>query len=383
MNLGSLPRTIYIVRSDDSLDELNEKAAAAVAAFLSERDAHKSVPVAVILDQTALPYTERYICTCDWQRVVEAIKRLEVRGAPAIGIAGAISLTLCAFDASSFCVADSAGFLHSIEDASTVIAGARPTAVNLEWAVSKALDRARSSIAEGALPTEAVDSLYSFVQDMICEDEAVNRRIGENGAGLLPENATILTHCNAGSLATSFYGTALGVVYSAAARGGIERVFADETRPVGQGARLTVWELSRAGIPVTLICDDMAASVMSKGKIDAVVVGADRVAANGDVANKIGTLGVAIIAKRFDVPFYVACPSSTIDPATPTGDSIVIEERDPSEVLESPIDGVGVFNPAFDVTPADLITAIITEAGSFSPERITETLESVSDADSI
>ena len=190
-----------------------------------------------------------------------------------------------------------------------------------------------------------------------------NRAIGANGAALLPQGCRILTHCNAGSLATYYYGTALGVVYAAAEQGKVERVYADETRPVGQGARLTAWELSRAGVPVTLICDNMAASLMAKGEIDAVVVGADRIAANGDVANKIGTYSVAVLAHEHGIPFYVAAPTSTIDRSIPDGSRIPIEQRAPSEVLPDPIPGVDVYNPAFDVTPARYVTAIITEAG--------------------
>ena len=200
------------------------------------------------------------------------------------------------------------------------------------------------------------------------EDEKVNRAIGAAGAALVPEHARILTHCNAGSLATVFFGTALGVVYAAAEQGKVERVFADETRPVGQGARLTSWELSRAGVPVTVICDNMAASLMGKGMIDFVVVGADRIAANGDVANKIGTYGVAVLAHHHSIPFYVAAPASTFDVSLPDGSAIPIEERYPSEVLPQPIDGVDVYNPAFDVTPAELISGIITEFGVFPPQ---------------
>lgn len=180
----------------------------------------------------------------------------------------------------------------------------------------------------------------------------------------------MLTHCNAGSLATAFYGTALGVVYAAAEQGKIERVYADETRPVGQGARLTSWELARAGVPCTLVCDNMAASLMAKGEVDAVIVGADRIAANGDAANKIGTYGVAVLARHHGVPFYVAAPTSTIDPAIADGSGIPIEERDASEVLPVAIEGVDVWNPAFDVTPAGLITRIVTERGAFEPDKL-------------
>lgn len=255
------------------------------------------------------------------------------------------------------------------------IAAARPTAVNLSWAVDRALRLARQMVQDGGEgPAAVADALYGLCRDMIGEDEAANRAIGRNGAELLPHGATVLTHCNAGSLATAFYGTALGVVYSAFEQGKLERVYADETRPVGQGARLTAWELSRAGVPVTLICDNMAASTMASGKIDAVVVGADRIAANGDVANKIGTLGVAVLARHFGIPFYVAAPRSTIDASIATGEAIVIERRDAAEVLSRPIAGVQVDNPAFDVTPAQLVTAIITEDGVFTPDDLANAL---------
>lgn len=227
---------------------------------------------------------------------------------------------------------------------------------------------AKRLVAEGAAPGEVADSLFDEVLRIEREDEKVNRAIGAAGAALVPEHARILTHCNAGSLATVFFGTALGVVYAAAEQGKVERVFADETRPVGQGARLTSWELSRAGVPVTVICDNMAASLMGKGMVDFVVVGADRITANGDVANKIGTYGVAVLAHHHSIPFYVAAPASTFDVSLPDGSAIPIEERDPSEVLPQPIDGVDVYNPAFDVTPAELISGIITEFGVFPPQ---------------
>ncbi|MCI8468408.1 MAG: S-methyl-5-thioribose-1-phosphate isomerase [Eggerthellaceae bacterium] len=262
-------------------------------------------------------------------------------------------------------------FLTSLEFAGRLIAGARPTAVNLSWAVERALAEARRLVGEGAAPREVAEALSDLTRALIAEDEAANRAIGAHGAALLPEGCALLTHCNAGSLATAFYGTALGVAYAAAGQGKLARVYADETRPVGQGARLTAWELARAGVPVTLICDDMAASLLASGRVDAVVVGADRIAANGDVANKIGTLGVAVLARRFGVPFYVAAPASTIDASVPDGAAIPIEERAASEVLPAPIPGVDVWNPAFDVTPAELVTAVITERGVFAPDEVT------------
>ncbi len=205
---------------------------------------------------------------------------------------------------------------------------ARPTAVNLFWAVSRATEIARMLIEGGVDEPRAAEHLYEYAKCLEAADEDVNRAIGENGAALLEPNSRILTHCNAGSLATAFYGTALGVVYAAAAQGKVARVYADETRPVGQGARLTAWELSRVGVPVTLICDNMAASLMARGEVDAVVVGADRIAANGDTANKIGTYGVAVLARHHGIPFYVAAPTNTIDPDVAGGSGIPIEERD-------------------------------------------------------
>lgn len=394
------------------------------------------IPRLALLDQTRLPAEEAYLRTSDWRTVIDAIKGLVVRGAPAIGIAGAAAVALRAWEFVAACggcagalrpdlatgsavgvtgedapaldclscqrssalagcasalagddeparaldahrtfvldpdAADPELFLTSLEFAGQLIAGARPTAVNLSWAVERALAEARRLTGEGAAPRAVAEALASLTRRMIAEDEAANRTMGAHGAALLPDGATILTHCNAGSLATAFYGTALGVVYAAAEQGKIARVFADETRPVGQGARLTAWELARAGVPVTLICDDMAASLLASGRVDAVVVGADRIAANGDVANKIGTLGVAVAAARFGVPFYVAAPLATVDASVPDGAAIPIEERDPSEVLPTPLAGVDVWNPAFDVTPAELIAAVITEAGVFAPSEV-------------
>lgn len=253
------------------------------------------------------------------------------------------------------------------------VAAARPTAVNLAWGVRRAVARARRAVASGAPSALVADELFDEVKHMEAEDEAVNRAIGAHGAELLAPGSRILTHCNAGSLGTAFYGTALGIVYAAAAQGKVERVYADETRPVGQGARLTAWELSRANVPCTLICDDMAASLMAAGRVDAVLVGADHIAANGDAANKIGTSGVAILAKHYGIPFYVLGPTSTIDLSCPDGDHIPIEQRDPEEIrslwYREPMAPAGVkcFNPAFDVTHHSLISGIITEKGICRP----------------
>lgn len=425
LTLENLPRTIFVERVD-------------------------GVPQVVMVDQRQLPAELAYLRTSDWRTVIDAVKTLAVRGAPALGVAGAAVVMLRAFEfvaasaadtqiaaccqtpsddvyaclmcqrgpkgeevgegpqngleslaarESAECTREGAIFTSenvtftcealdahrtfvlderafdpelffmALDFAGSLAKDARPTAVNLGWGVDRALVAARQALGEGSGPQAVADALYQCVQDLIAEDEAVNRAIGRNGAARLRALAErkgaplrVLTHCNAGSLATAFYGTALGVIYAAAEGGLVERVYADETRPVGQGARLTSWELAQAGVPVTLICDNMAASVMSQGLVDVVVVGADRITANGDAANKIGTLGVAVLARHFGIPFYVAAPTSTIDEAMATGEAIPIEERDPSEVLPEPIPGVDVYNPAFDVTPAGLITEIITEA---------------------
>lgn len=346
LNLGNLPRTIWVEMSGGA-------------------------PVAGFVDQRRLPGELVLVRTADWREMVDAVKTLAVRGAPAIGVAGAAAVMLAAFE-----YAERPDFDDHLEKAARVIAEARPTAVNLSWGVRRAQEAAREARTAGKTAAETAEALYELSEALIAEDEAVNRRIGAHGTALLRALAetgavgrplNILTHCNAGSLATAFYGTALGVVYAAAQEGLVNRVFADETRPVNQGARLTVWELARAGVPVTLQCDDMAPSLMAEGQVDAVIVGADRIAANGDAANKVGTLGLAIMARHFQIPFYVAAPKSTIDCTTKSGSSIPIEERDPAEVLAEPIPGVAVRNPAFDVTPYDLITAIITEDGVWKP----------------
>ena len=314
-------------------------------------------PILSYIDQRLLPGELVEIQTGDWLQVIDAIKTLAVRGAPAIGVAGAAALALWVSAAES---------LEDLDAAAERITSARPTALNLRWGV----ERLRDAIAGSVDADAAAKMAYKVVKQMEAEDEQCNRAIGIQGAMLLPERAHVLTHCNAGSLATVFYGTALGVVYAAADQGRIGRVYADETRPVGQGARLTAWELSRAGVPVTLICDNMAAVLMAAGSIDAVIVGADRIASNGDVANKIGTYGVAALASDHGIPFYVAAPTSTIDMSIEDAREIVIEQRDPSEVLPEPIPGVDVFNPAFDVTPAHLVTKIITERGVYAPNEL-------------
>lgn len=320
----------------------------------------------VYVDQRQLPRELVFARTSDWREVVDAVKTLAVRGAPAIGAAGAAAVALWAQERAT---AGAASFAEELAQVCQTIANARPTAVNLSWGVERMERVARSLVEAGECPPAVSDTLFEAVKELEAADEAANRAIGAHGAALLPHGARILTHCNAGSLATVFFGTALGVVYAAAAQGKIARVYADETRPVGQGARLTAWELARAGIPTTLICDNMAASLMAKGEVDAVVVGADRIAANGDVANKIGTYGVAVLARHHGIPFYVAAPESTVDRTLATGAQIPIEEREPSEVAE-PLPGVDVWNPAFDVTPAGLVTRIITERGVFAPTEL-------------
>jgi len=320
-----------------------------------------------LIDQTRLP-TEFIRIDCrDVASVWEAIRSLRVRGAPAIGIAAAFGAVL----------GGQSGLSHSAEAlrrgllaASAELRTSRPTAVNLFWA----LDRVERTIAEN--PTLDGPALLERVLDearaIADEDKAMCRAIGHFGAELVGPGQGILTHCNAGGLATADYGTALAVIFAAHDAGKPVHVYADETRPLLQGARLTAWELQRRRVPVTLICDNMAAQVMKEGKVQMVVVGADRIAANGDTANKIGTYGVAVIAKAHGIPFYVAAPSSTFDLTLHDGSSIPIEQRDPREVTEgfgrpTAPEGIDVYNPAFDVTPAQLINGIITERGVIRP----------------
>lgn len=315
-----------------------------------------------IIDQTLLPgtFAERDLRTVD--EVCEAIRTLAVRGAPAIGICGAMGIVTALLPHTGEAPAE---FRERLRVAAAEIREARPTAVNLAWAV----DRMRR-LAE--VTTEGNEALLAELRReataILEEDRAMCEAIGAHGEVLLRDGARVLTHCNAGALATGGIGTALAPVYHAARRGRRVLVYADETRPLLQGSRLTAWELSRAGIPVTVIADNMAASLMALGAIELVIVGADRIAANGDVANKIGTYGVAVLAHHHGIPFYVAAPTSTIDPTTPTGREIVIEQRAQEEVIRpfgastAPV-GVMVCNPAFDVTPAALVTAIVTDRG--------------------
>lgn len=391
-----------------------------------------------MVDQRKLPGQTAWWDARTVQSLIDAIQCLAVRGAPALGIAGAYGVCLAAIEARAACAQEAAGsrrqercedgvlpmaagavdgrrleigpdarrqaFFARLDPAARRVAEARPTAVNLAWGVNEALDAVRAAYpAHTAAPGEeagsvdggrfgtaddpverAVRAAVARADELARRDEADNRAIGAHGAALLPDGARVLTHCNAGSLACGFYGTALGVVYAAFEQGKLAHVYADETRPVGQGARLTMWELSRAGVPCTLECDGMAASLMAAGRVDAVVVGADRIAANGDVANKIGTYQLAIAAAYHGVPFYVAAPTSTIDLSVASGAGIPIEHRDGAEVLAaygaaSGADGddgapsafaPAVYNPAFDVTPASLVTAVVTERGVFAPGEL-------------
>jgi methylthioribose-1-phosphate isomerase len=324
----------------------------------------------VLLDQTRLPTEEVERGYTTWQDVADAIRTLVVRGAPAIGVAAAFGVVLAARGSRA---TSHPALLADLEDAIKGLAATRPTAVNLFWA----LDRIRALVvASAALPVPALQArLLTEAQAILAEDLAANRAMGAHGAALVPDGARVLTHCNAGALATAGYGTAVGVIRAAHERGKLAMVWVDETRPVMQGSRLTAWELVKEGIPHRLISDVAAGFVMKRGEVDLVVTGADRIAANGDTANKIGTYSVAVLARHHGIPFYVAAPSSTIDPAIPSGASIVIEERDASEVRgvagrQTAPAASPVFNPAFDVTPAELITAIITERGVFrSPYR--------------
>lgn len=331
-----------------------------------------SAPVFVYIDQRKLPQELVQECTSDWHQVVDAIKTLAVRGAPAIGVAGAAAIALSVYEHRDLTVQ---GCVASVMSDGIEISEARPTAVNLMWAVDRMEDLLMDASMEAKTTAELLNVAVAEVKAIIDLDERCNRAMGKAGAELIKPGSKILTHCNAGSLATAFYGTALGVIYAAAEQGKVEHVYADETRPLGQGSRLTVWELAQAGVPVTLICDNMAASLMRSGEVDAVIVGADRIAANGDVANKIGTYGVAVLAKHHGIPMYVAAPFSTIDPSTLSGEDVVIEQRAVSEVSACIPEGVEVWNPAFDVTPADLITAIITERGVFAPKDILKACE--------
>lgn len=319
----------------------------------------------VMLDQRELPGEETYLRLTDLEGVARGIEELAVRGAPAIGCTAALGVALAA-RTSEATTADA--LVADVEAACERLARTRPTAVNLFWALRRMREHLTRAVGEGLDVAALRDSLLREAEDVLVQDVEICRRLGDEGAVLVPKGGRVLTHCNAGALATGGYGTALGVVRSAFRRDPSVSVLADETRPFLQGARLTAWELAKDEIPVSVITDNMAAHVMREGAADLVVVGADRVAANGDVANKIGTYGLALMARHHDLPFYVAAPCSTIDLETAHGDDIPIEERGREEVAEfgaRPVvpDGVPVRHPAFDVTPAEYVTAIITERG--------------------
>jgi len=311
------------------------------------------------LDQTLLPQQETWVETADYRVVAVAVRRLQVRGAPLIGVSAAYGLALAGLESTA---TDIETLRRNVQEAAEVLRATRPTAVNLAWA----LDRSLRALDSAADPSDARQTLVDTARNIHEEDVAGNQRMGGFGAALIPAGASVMTHCNAGSLATGGYGTALGVLRSAWTAGRLRHVHATETRPLLQGARLTAWELQREGIPFTLITDSAAGSVMRRGLIGAVVTGADRITANGDVANKIGTYQLAVLARENGVPFYVAAPTSTIDLALSSGDDIPIEERATDEVTAvrgtviAPA-GIEAANPAFDVTPNIYIAAIITE----------------------
>ena len=319
-----------------------------------------------IIDQTLLPIEKKYIEIKDEKDMWDAIKKLKIRGAPAIGIAAAFGVWLGVRNfKGSF-----NEFMKRFEEVCSYLATSRPTAVNLFWAIDRMKNLISKSNTENV--EELKELIFNEARNMIDEDNMVCRAIGENGVSLIKDGYSLITHCNAGGLATAMYGTALAPIYIAKERGYNIHVWVDETRPLLQGARITAFELVEADIPATLITDNMAAFVMYQGRVNMAIVGADRIAANGDTANKIGTLGLAILAKEFGVPFYVAAPISTIDLKTKEGIDIPIEERGPDEIIkgfgkQTAPSNINVYNPAFDVTPARYISGIITEKGIITP----------------
>ncbi len=316
----------------------------------------------VMIDQRKLPTEVTYLTCRHYREVADAIRNMVIRGAPAIGCAAAMGVALGALRASE------ENFRLELGRIIKVLAGTRPTAVNLFWALDRMESLYSRLSGEGADIATIRSALVSEAKRVLREDIAINQELGRHGASLLPDECTVMTHCNAGALATGGYGTALGVVRAAVERGSRLDVLANETRPFMQGSRLTVWELQQDGIPVTLLTDNMAGHLMRRGRVDAIVVGADRIAGNGDVANKIGTYSLAVLAKENKIPFYVAAPTSTVDLSLDSGDEIPIEERSPDEVTQirghrtAPVD-TKVCNPAFDVTPNRYVSAIITERG--------------------
>jgi len=315
------------------------------------------------IDQTRLPTEEVYVTCRDYREVATAIRDMVVRGAPAIGVAAAMGVALGVRDSKA---ATYAQLKPELDEICNTLAATRPTAVNLFWGIQRMRERAEQLASRPIV--EIRQELIEEAQQMYLADIAACEAMGRNGAVLMPSAGGVLTHCNAGALATCGYGTALGVIRAAVEAGKKIHVFADETRPFLQGSRLTAWELAKDGIPTTVISDNMAGAMMKHGKIDAVVVGADRIAANGDVANKIGTYSIAVLARAHEIPFYVAAPWSTVDLATPNGDRIPIEQRPAREVThigdkQITPNGISVENPAFDVTPHRYVAAIITERG--------------------
>jgi methylthioribose-1-phosphate isomerase len=321
-----------------------------------------------LLDQTLLPTQVLYRDCHNVEEIWEAIRMLRVRGAPAIGIAAGMGVVL---GMQSFKDRSRGAYAQRLKEVTAYLRTSRPTAVNLFWALER-MERRVQGRTEELPPAQLTRFLLDEALAIAEEDRRMCRAIGAAGAALIRDGQGVLTHCNAGGLATADYGTALAVLFAAREQGRQFQVFADETRPLLQGARLTTWELQQRGIEVTLICDNMAAQVMKEGRIQVVITGADRIAANGDTANKIGTYGVALLAQAHGIPFYVAAPSSTFDLSLPTGDAIPIEQRDAREVTHGlgkqiAPDGINVYNPAFDVTPARLIAGIITEKGVIQP----------------
>lgn len=325
-----------------------------------------------LLDQRILPTREEYLSCRSAEEVAAAIKDMVVRGAPAIGVTAAMGIALGLKLASQSSAPGDEGekdektLRASMDQVCELMRMTRPTAVNLFWAIERMKSRFEELIPAGR--ERLVEGLEQEAIEILKEDIAINRRMGKHGAELVPDGARVLTHCNAGALATAGYGTALGVIRAAVESGKKVEVYVDETRPLLQGARLTTWELAKDGIPVTLITDNMAGHLMAKKKIDLVVVGSDRIAANGDVANKIGTYSVAVLAREHGIPFYAVAPTSTFDLSIPSGDQIPIEQRNPEEVthiegVQIAPDGIGVENPAFDVTPNRYVTAIVCENG--------------------
>lgn len=327
-----------------------------------------------VLDQTVLPADVRYLACCRADDVADCIRDMRVRGAPAIGAAAAYGMVLAAMEEQGERSSDSSAsdLLRRLSEAADRLVATRPTAVNLRWAVERVLSAARGAVESGESGDDILARVQAEADAIAREDVEINRSIGQHGASLLDDDVTVLTHCNTGSLATVGYGTALGVIRAAVAMGKRVRVFAGETRPFLQGSRLTVYELMSEGIDVTLVVDSAVASLMKQGRIDAAIVGADRITASGDVANKIGTYSIACLARQHGVPFYVAAPTSTIDLSLISDDEIPIEERSAEEVTHfagkrvAPA-GAKVFNPAFDVTPSCLVSAIITEHGVLCP----------------